>query len=274
MNALTRLIAPVMIAAREAGKKILDIYHSDFSVQTKADHSPVTAADLASHAILVRHLSAFEHKYPVLSEEDDHLNFAERSAWPRYWLVDPLDGTREFVHKRDNFCINIGMVENHTVIFGMVYVPVQQRCYYATAGGGAFVVQGDAAPQPIRVAAWHEDRPMRVAVSRSHPSGLLQRFLDEFREYESVQLGSAMKMCMVAEGRVDFYPRFGPTWEWDTAAAQCIVEEAGGRLTDLNFNALRYNAKESLLNPPFLVFGDIGSNGRQAVEMALPDSPD
>ncbi|HEY9198607.1 MAG TPA: 3'(2'),5'-bisphosphate nucleotidase CysQ [Gammaproteobacteria bacterium] len=249
------LLDAVKEIAVQAGERILEIYDSEFAIQHKDDKSPLTEADLAAHRTIVAGLTALTPDIPVLSEESASIPFAERSRWTRYWLVDPLDGTREFIKRNGEFTVNIALIHDGHVELGVVYVPVTRLSYYACAGGGAFKQSAGEAAMPIRVRA-RIDGTVVVAGSRSHSGDSLKRFLDNLGEHELVSMGSALKSCLVAEGKADIYPRLGLTSEWDTAAAQCVVEEAGGRVTGLDMQTLRYNTKDSLLNPHFFVFGD------------------
>lgn len=249
------LLAAVKAIAVQAGEHILEIYETDFAVEHKDDKSPLTAADLAAHTTISAGLEALTPDIPVLSEESASIPFEERRRWRRYWLIDPLDGTREFIKRNGEFTVNIALVHDGRVELGIVYVPVTRLTYFACTGGGAFRQEAGGAPQAIRVRAL-PDGPVVVAGSRSHGGESLQRFLANLGPHELVSLGSALKSCLVAEGRADIYPRLGLTSEWDTAAAQCVVEEAGGRVTGLDLQPLRYNTKDSLLNPHFFVFGD------------------
>lgn len=243
------------IAARASGE-IARIYDTAFTFENKQDDSPLTAADLASHEIIVDGLGELSPGIPVLSEESGDIPFSTRARWPRYWLIDPLDGTKEFIKRNGEFTVNIALIEGHEPVLGIVRVPATGICYYAARGRGAF----RAAPG-TETAALHT-RPVTpgrlvAAGSRSHASDRQQRFFASLGENtEVIAAGSALKLCLVAEGSVDIYPRFGPTSEWDTAAAQCVVTEAGGSVTDLALRPLEYNRKESLLNPEFLVIGD------------------
>ncbi|MDJ0738614.1 MAG: 3'(2'),5'-bisphosphate nucleotidase CysQ [Gammaproteobacteria bacterium] len=241
--------------AKAAGAAILDIYHQDFAVDHKDDSSPLTAADLASHRTIVQGLAGLDADIPVLSEEGADIPFAQRRDWERYWLIDPLDGTREFVKRNGEFTVNIALVEHGRPTLGVVHVPVTGISYVGVAGEGAWKLDADGEGREIQVAAALH-RPVRVAGSRSHAGDSLKRFLERLGEHEIVSMGSSLKLCLVAEGAADVYPRLGPTSEWDTAAAQAVVEAAGGRVTDTALEPLRYNTKESLLNPHFLVFGD------------------
>jgi len=257
MNQLPIPVEQLLAIARKAGAAILEIYDSEFAIQHKDDRSPLTAADLAAHKVIVEALTAATPDIPVLSEESKALPYAEREAWQRYWLVDPLDGTKEFIKRNGEFTVNIALVESGETRFGVVYVPVSGVIYYGGAGFGAFKAEPEAAAQPIQVQLQRR-KPLRVAGSRSHGGDSLQRFLEAVGDHEIVSMGSSLKLCLVAEGAADIYPRLGPTSEWDTAAAQAVVEGAGGMVTDTAMQPLKYNRGESLLNPYFLVFGDRG----------------
>lgn len=250
------LLMNIIAIARSAAVPILEVYRTDFSVQRKADQSPVTAADLAAHELITQRLAELPHCWPILSEESASIPFSQRVRWHRYWLVDPLDGTRDFVNRNDEFSINIALIEHQRPVLGVILAPVSGICYFAAKALGAFKCAAEMAPVPIRVRPCSMDR-LTVASSRFHRNALTDAFIENLGPVEMVSMGSALKSCLVAEGRADLYPRFGPTSEWDTAAAQCIIEEAGGQLTDTRFQPLRYNTQESLTNPPFLAFGDV-----------------
>jgi 3'(2'), 5'-bisphosphate nucleotidase len=252
---ITALLEPVVELAHEAGRKILDIYDSEFAVQEKDDKSPLTEADMASHHAIVAGLGALTPDIPILSEESADLPFAERSAWQRYWLVDPLDGTREFIKRNGEFTVNIALIEDGVAVLGVVHVPVTGVSYLGCRGKGAFKREQGGSERAISVRALGSG-PVMVVGSRSHRGDSLNRFLEKLGEHEMVGMGSSLKLCLVAEGAADIYPRLGLTSEWDTAAAQCVVEQAGGTVTDTAMQPLRYNTKDSLLNPFFLVIGD------------------
>ena len=241
--------------AAKAGVRIIEIYETDFSVLEKEDRSPLTAADMAAHDTIAKGLSDLTPTIPLLSEESTDIPFAERKQWSRYWLVDPLDGTREFIKRNGEFTVNIALIDNHSPVLGVVYVPVTGVCYFATIGNGACKQLPDEAPVQIQVRRNFTGR-LTVAVSRSHGNERQTTFVANLGDVDYIAIGSALKSCLVAEGRVDVSPRFGPTSEWDTAASQCVVEEAGGHVTDMHLKPLRYNTKASLLNPEFLVFAD------------------
>ncbi len=248
---LTQLIA----IAEAAGEAILQIYHKDFSVYEKDDKSPLTEADLAAHKIIVEGLQKLTPELPVLSEESARIPFETRNNWSSYWLVDPLDGTREFVKRNGEFTVNIALIESGRPVIGIVHVPVSGETYYGRSNEGAWKQGRDGSSKTIS-AVTQRRSPARVAGSRSHAGDSLQHFLDQLGAHEIVSMGSSLKLCLVADGTADIYPRLGPTSEWDTAAAQAVVEAAGGHVTDTNMQPLRYNSKDSLLNPFFLAFGD------------------
>lgn len=251
----SHLLEPVVALAREAGRRIMEIYQSDFRVGLKDDFSPLTAADLASHHCLVEGLEALSSKYPVLSEEAAASNFEERETWETFWLIDPLDGTREFIKRNGEFTVNVALIHRHEPVLGVVHAPAMELCYFASEGCGAYRQTGDREPEIIHVAP-QAARPVRVVGSRSHGTIALNLYLSRLGEHELLSVGSSLKLCLVADGSADLYPRLGPTSEWDTAAAHCVVLEAGGAVVDLAGRPLRYNTRESLLNPHFLVIGD------------------
>ena len=256
---LEKLLPAIVQLAIQAGERIMTIYTQDFSILKKVDETPVTEADMAAHAIIDDGLEEIAAEYPVLSEESTSIPFEDRARWETYWLVDPLDGTREFIKRNGEFTVNIALIDNHQPILGVIYAPVLGVSYYAAKGLGAFKQEPEKEPERIMVAKKHRDKII-VAGSRSHQSEELKRFLANLPDYELISMGSSLKSCLVAEGKADIYARLGPTSEWDTGAAHCIVEEAGGFLTDTNMQTLAYNTKESLLNPHFFVFGDTQEN--------------
>ena len=248
------LIEPTVNLARQAGDAILEVYASDFDVQSKDDESPLTQADLASHRRIVSGLTELTPDLPVISEESGLPAFGERSAWVTYWLIDPLDGTKEFVNRNGEFTVNIALIADGRPVFGVVHVPVQGKTYIGCEGHGAELRAGGESPQPIRVAQ-SSGRPVRVVGSRSHRGASLDAFIENLGDCDLVPMGSSLKFCVVAEGGADVYPRLGPTSEWDTAAAQAVVEQAGGSVVELDGNPMKYNQKEDILNPHFMVIG-------------------
>ncbi len=253
LNRLAALRDPTYALAQLAGEAILEVYRGDFEVRLKADASPVTEADLRSHHILEDGLRKLLPDVPVLSEEQTEIPFEERRSWPRFWLVDPLDGTREFVGRSGEFCINVALVQGGVPVFGLVHVPVLALSYVGIPGIGAFRRQGDGAWEAVRVAA-PVGRRLVVVRSRSSGDGRLGPFLQGLAadwDVEEQMRGSALKACLVADGQAHLYPRIGPTSEWDTAAPQAVLEAAGGAMRQVGSEQpLRYN-KPSLLNPPF-----------------------
>jgi len=249
------ILEDVKALAVQAGEAILKIYETDFEVEQKEDNTPLTKADMAAHHIIEAGLLKLSPGIPVLSEESAHIDFEERKNWSEYWLVDPLDGTKEFVKRNGEFTVNIAYIQDGYPVMGVIYAPVLKLTYYACQGKGAFMQLVNQGPQRLSTRKMDLSR-LVIAGSRSHAGSSLQRFMTQFNDHEIVSIGSSLKSCMVAQGEADIYPRFGPTSEWDTAAAQCIVEEAGGKLLNLHLERLRYNTKPSLLNPHFVVLGD------------------
>lgn len=249
------LAQQVLTVARDAGEKIMAVYRSaDFSVTHKGDDSPLTQADLAAHHHIVAALARLTPDIPVLSEEAADIPYATRKIWPRYWLVDPLDGTKEFIKRNDEFTVNIALIENGEPTMGAVHAPALSLSYLAARGHGAWKSHG------AELRRMHTRKtPARPSfvVSRSHQDAELQKLLSTLPEHEAVSRGSSLKICMVATGEADLYPRTGPTSEWDTAAGHAVVLEAGGQMLRLpELTPLIYNQKDSLLNPGFVVIGD------------------
>lgn len=255
MTTTAELLPAVCRIARAAGQATLPIYHSDFAVQTKADDSPLTQADLTAHRIINEQLTQLTPDWPQLSEEAADIDFATRRQWSRYWLIDPLDGTREFVNKNDQFTVNIALIDNGQPVLGAVYAPVYDTLWYGVADSGAYKQVGVQDATPLHTRAANTAKP-RVLVSRSHRSAAIDALLQRLPDFEPVAMGSSLKFCVIAEGAADFYPRLGPTSEWDTAAAHAVLLAAGGQVTDLHGQPLGYNTKTSLLNPHFLACGD------------------
>lgn len=248
-----QLLPAAIDIAVQAGEAIMAVYRRDCATVQKPDRSPLTEADLLAHRLILSRLAALS-TLPVLSEESAQVEWAVRRTWKRYWLVDPLDGTKEFLNRNGEFTVNIALVDAGRPVLGVVHAPALKRTYFAAQGSGAFRRDEGADTVPIRVSpgpgpVW------RVVASRSHRSAEIDGFLRFLGAVSLVSMGSALKFCLVAEGSADLYPRLGPTCEWDTAAAQCIVEEAGGAVLTDQLLPLRYNAKESLLNPHLIACG-------------------
>jgi 3'(2'), 5'-bisphosphate nucleotidase len=243
--------------ARDAGRAIMDVYVGDFDVELKDDRSPVTAADKAAHETIVAGLGRLDPPLPVLSEESAPGVFAQRHDWQRFWLVDPLDGTKEFIKRNGEFTVNIALIEKHAPVLGVVYAPVPDAMYSGITGVGAWLQTGSNLQRRIAVTS-PAAAPVRVVGSRSHPSPALAEYLQQLGPHEIRAMGSSLKICLVAAGEADVYPRRGPTSEWDTAAAHAVLEAAGGGMMDLAGQTLRYNARDELLNPYFIACGDRG----------------
>lgn len=252
---LQSLLPELTRIATRAGEAILEIYGQDFEVITKEDASPLTQADLASHRVISEALAGLTPEIPLLSEESADIPFATRSSWNDYWLIDPLDGTKEFVNRNGEFTVNIALIRNHEPVLGVVYVPVTGVTYTGLVGRGAMRSDAGGEPRAIRVRVPCAE-PMVVVGSRSHANPALVGHLQSMGAYELVSMGSSLKFCLVAEGKADFYPRLGPTSEWDTAAAHAVVLAAGGKIVTLEGEPLAYNRKDSFLNPEFLVIAD------------------
>lgn len=246
------MISVLIETARAAGAAILEIYHTDFSTQEKADASPLTAADLAANAIIVKALQQLTPAIPIISEETKQVDFSIRKNWTTCWVVDPLDGTKEFIKRNGEFTVNIALVENGKPILGVVYAPVLEVLYYAEKGKGAHKIEKHV----VKEIQHHPFNTLRVLASRSHLSAETAAFIEDLKKENDVEflsIGSSLKFCLIAEGKADIYPRFAPTMEWDTAAGQIIAEEAGKKVFEYNTKTpLRYN-KENLLNPWFIV---------------------
>ena len=252
---LAELLPQVLAAVAAAGTAILEVYATAHEVEYKADDSPLTRADRAAHDILAARLAAIAPRVPLLSEEatGNHAP-AVRGPWREYWLVDPLDGTREFISRNGEFTVNVALVRDHRPVLGVVGAPALGLTYYAAEGLGAFRRPDGGPPESIR--ARRAALPLVVVGSRSHRGSSLDGVLAQLGPHELRPMGSALKFCLVAEGSADFYPRLGPTSEWDTAAAQAVLEAAGGAVTTLDGTPLRYNERDTLLNPHFMAYGD------------------
>ena len=254
-----KLVAPlredVLAIAQEASDAILAVYQGDFDVEHKPDASPLTDADLAAHRCIVAALSRLTPDIPVLSEEAAHtIALPVRRGWPRLWLVDPLDGTREFVKRNGEFTVNIALIDHGVAVFGVIQAPVTGVLWHGMPGHGAF--RRDASGEhPLR-ARRPAHAPLRVAASRSHLDPRTAAMMARVGDVETVGLGSSLKFCRLAEGAMDVYPRFGPTSEWDTAAGQAILEAAGGAVLDPAGRPFRYNQRDTLLNGDFIALGD------------------
>ncbi|MGM7702956.1 3'(2'),5'-bisphosphate nucleotidase CysQ [Pseudalkalibacillus sp. Hm43] len=251
----------------EAGKEILDVYAQDFEVEFKEDESPLTQADQQAHESIMKGLKAIDPDIPVLSEEGRAIPYEERREWSRFWLVDPLDGTKEFIKKNGEFTVNIALIEGEYPSIGIIYAPALDVFYFGCVGEGSFKLENasktevrderDLISKSTRLPEIKDRQVTRVVASRSHMSEETEAFIKELEakhgEVEVVSSGSSLKFCLVAEGKADYYPRYAPTMEWDTGAGQAIVEAAGGTVSRYEDNQRFYYNREDLLNGWFLV---------------------
>ena len=249
------LSSSVLDIAKEAGKEILNIYNkSDVGVSYKSDNSPLTLADKASNDVIEKKLKKLTPSIPILSEEGKNIEFCDREKWNVFWLIDPLDGTKEFIKKNGEFTVNIALISDGEPILGVVYAPAINTMWHGDIKGGSYKIEKNKDPIKIKSNAPNKDEAIKVVTSRSHTDNpKLKEFLIDYPKHELVKMGSSMKICLVADGTAHIYPRLGPTMEWDTAAAHAVVKYAGGNIYDLDkMNQLEYN-KSNLLNPEFLV---------------------
>jgi 3'(2'), 5'-bisphosphate nucleotidase len=254
---LQKLVLHICRIARDAGEEILRIYenYDDFNVESKKDNSPLTIADQRANDIIVKGLKELDEGFPIVSEENKQIPYSERKGFKKFWLVDPLDGTKEFIKRNGEFTVNIALIDNGYPVLGVIYVPVSKALYYGYKGHGAFKAMGGKTEKLQASEFGMKDKNLRVVCSRSHINEATQKFMDELHQPTTVAVGSSLKFVILAEGEAQLYPRIGPTMEWDIGAAQAILEEAGGQV--LNYetrNRLDYN-KESLLNPNFIAYG-------------------
>lgn len=253
-NELKNLSHEVNEIACTSGKIIRHYFQSTYQIDIKQDQSPVTTADLEANQHIEQQLNMLTPNIPIISEESEDTDYQERKGWDTFWLIDPLDGTREFIKNRPDFTVNIALVHQQKPILGSIYLPIADQLYYSTQDNHAYRQDRGQTPVEIQVSRQRPAIP-RICGSRYHTSKAMQRFLNAVGEHQLITRGSSIKSCLVADGSADIYPRFGPTWEWDTAAAQCIIVQAGGHLTTLDMKSLSYN-KQSLLNPSFVAFAN------------------
>lgn len=260
-------------AALEAGKTIMDIYQrNDFKAFSKDDASPVTTADYKANEVIIEILGDADDPFPVMSEEQNNGTLDQRSQWRQYWLIDPIDGTKEFIAKSGHFAVNVALIADNQPVLGVIYWPTEDTLYFATKGNGAFkqvdaLSQGAITPISVRQLSQPEQEQLVIAVSREQPAEWVISRMANTRQYTTVSLGScSLKSCYVAEGKADLFIRIGETGEWDTGAPQCIVSEAGGRIVSTAFTPLTYNKRDSLINPDFIVTGDQNVNWQQIID--------
>jgi 3'(2'), 5'-bisphosphate nucleotidase len=251
LRALAEQLLPIV---DRAGAAIMKIYDGGFTVQHKEDDSPLTMADLESQHVILEGLKGITPDIPILSEESAAAPWSERQTWRELWVVDPLDGTREFVKRNGEFTVNIALVVENEPVLGVVSAPAQGLVYWGAKGVGAFTEHRGAARTLIH--ATPPQRPLRVVGSRSHASKETAAYLEKVAEHVMTGVGSSLKFCLLAEGKAELYPRFGPTSEWDTAAGQAVLEAAGGQVTRVDGHPMRYNCRESILNGDFIAFTD------------------
>lgn len=253
MTEFKELLPEVVAVAVQAGQAIMEIYAAPLNdVMIKADASPLTQADLAADRIISAGLSELALGWPMLSEESAQIPYENRQNWQRFWLIDPLDGTREFIKRNGEFTVNIALIENGEPVLGVVYAPALDVCYFAARGMGAFVRRGQEEAGSIGVAEHVAGESIKVVASRSHKDAATEALLNKLGDHQCISMGSSLKLCLVAEGVAHLYPRLGPTMEWDTAAAHAVVRYAGGRVCDTSGRELQYN-KSDLHNPAFFV---------------------
>ena len=246
------LLDKVLEIADTASRKVMKIYQTDFEVQTKADNSPITAADIASHHVIVDGLKELTPDIPILSEESANAPWNERKGWTRFWLVDPIDGTKDFTNRTGEFTVNIALIENGEPVMGVVTAPALNEAYWGIKGQGAWKREADGSTRKLEVV--NPPEAVRAVASKNHMNDETRTFIEQLGDHELVQAGSSLKFCRIAEGQADIYPRLGPTCEWDTGAAHAVLVAAGGKVTQLDGTPLAYG-KEDVLNPYFVASG-------------------
>jgi 3'(2'), 5'-bisphosphate nucleotidase len=252
-----KLLSIALESAKKAGQEVARYYkNGNFTAEIKEDNSPVTSADIAANDILMDELKRLTPEIPIISEEVGALALAQRSKWSRYWLLDPIDGTGEFIAGSGDFAVNVALVENGWPSIGVIHAPDHQLTYYAQNNLGAFK-ENDAGSRQIYVAKYDGQRRIKVAISRRQDINLMGQYLNSKYDFDHVALGScSLKNCLIAEGGADCYLRVGPTGEWDTGASHCIIEQAGGSIIDSEFKPLTYNQRETLMQPDFVSLGN------------------
>lgn len=247
------ILPDVIKVADEASERVLHIYQSEFKVKYKDDRSPITAADTASHDVIVKGLRNISRDIPILSEEGEAASWDERKQWRRFWLIDPIDGTKDFTQRTGEFTVNIALIEDGEPVMGVVTAPALKEAFWGIKGEGACKRDRTGKVRRIRVSEPQEVK--RVVASKNHLNEETRAFIEQLGEHEMVQAGSSLKFCRIAEGRADIYPRMGPTCEWDTAAAHAVLMAAGGQVKTTNGMILHYG-KEDTLNPQFVAAGN------------------
>lgn len=245
-------IDSIIEIAKEAGDSIMEIYQTDFKHSTKNDNSPLTIADITSNNIICKFLRDLTPEIPIISEENSITSYSKRSLYSEYWLVDPLDGTKEFINKNGEFTVNIALIENNKPIFGVVNAPAIGEIFWGFKEEGSFFQRKGGAKKKIRVREPHAE-PV-IVISRSHPSSELEKWLEQIESYKTIALGSSLKLCKLASGHANIYPRFGPTSEWDIAAGHAVLKFSGGLLQTIDGNELLYGDRKNILNPSFIAY--------------------
>ena len=246
----------------DAGEVILNYYNENVDVIYKDDESPLTKADLASHKIITDSIKKITPDIPILSEEE-FIDWKIRKKWKKYWLIDPLDGTKEFIKKNDEFTVNIALIENNRPILGVIYTPALNELFYSIKNFGSYKILTKKKLNTLKEAKKisinkKKSNKIKIVGSRSHSNPILDKWVNKnFNEFDILQKGSSLKFCLIAEGSADIYPRFGPTSEWDIAAGHIILEEAGGKLKSIDNKEILYNEKENILNPEFFAYSNI-----------------
>ena len=255
-------ILELLNIAIDAGKEILNIYNDEIIVNSKEDKSPITQADINSNDLIVNRLKKLESNIPILTEESV-VEWKNRKDWIKYWLIDPLDGTKEFINRNGEFTVNISLIENNYPIFGIIYSPVKSLLYYALKNNGCYKLKTNSNLTTLKnfnKINIHKEKNIttRVIGSRSHSNKEFLNWVEKkFTNFELITIGSSLKFCILAEGKADIYPRFGPTSEWDIAAGHIILEEAGGKLKTIDNKDILYNTKDDILNPHFIAYGNL-----------------
>ena len=245
------LIEQLIGLSKEAGEAILGVYNTNFDYHIKKDSSPLTKADTISNHIICEKLKILTPDIPILSEENSDIPFKTRSSWQQYWLIDPLDGTKEFIKRNGEFTVNIALIDNDTPVIGIIHAPALNETYWGSSVNGSFYSKDNNQKEKLCIEQKIRD-VVRVVVSRSHPSQMLNEFLESIEGCNIITTGSSLKFCLIARGLADIYPRFGPTSEWDTAAGQAILKYSGGEVITSHGNNIKYNIKNDYINPNFL----------------------
>ena len=253
-----KILLEILNIAIDAGKEILKIYNDDIIVKSKEDNSPLTKADINSNKIIIKRMKNLQPKFPILSEES-LIDWNERKEWQKYWLIDPLDGTKEFINKNGEFTVNIALIKNAKPILGIIYSPFLSELYFAQKDQGAYKINCSqtikSLENSVKILSNNKKKSDEIIIigSRSHSNKKFNEWINKnYKNYQILQKGSSLKFCEIANGNADLYPRFGPTSEWDIAAGHIILEEAGGFLKTFENQSIKYNSKESLINPEFL----------------------